>query len=75
MVKSKFMQSELKALKILIEEDKEETKHMNSQNTYGYKVNPLTGKLISEQPKRRVVKTIRLKKSKSLNNPIALGQE
>ena len=72
---STFMERELKELKLLIEEDKEEEKHIESQKTYGYQVNPLTGKLVSNQPKRRVVKTIRRKKSKSLNSPIALGKE
>lgn len=72
---STFMERELKELKLLIKEDKEEEKHMESQQTYGYQVNPLTGKLVSNQPKRRVVKTIRIKKSKSLNSPIALGKE
>ena len=75
MVKSTFMQRELEELRASIEEKKEATKHVNSQNTYGYHVDPTTGKLVNNQPKHRVVKTIRVKKSKSLNNPVTLGKE
>ena len=76
MVKSIFMQKELNELKKIIEEKGEKEKvHTNSQETYGYHVNPKTGKLVNSQPKRRVVKTKRIKKSKSLNNPITLGME
>tara|TARA_R110000824_G_C14856150_1_gene640647 strand:+ start:351 stop:581 length:231 start_codon:yes stop_codon:yes gene_type:complete len=73
--KSTFMQKELDELRSAIQERREEKLHTNSPEAYGYHVNPKTGKLISSQPRRRVVKTIRLKKSKSLNNPIPLGKE
>ena len=70
-----FMEYEKKILKGLIKPDKEEKKYKNSQKTYGYYVNPDTGKLVSEQPRRKVVKTIRIKKSKRLNSPVTLGKE
>lgn len=76
MAKTPFMDRELKELRRLIAEEKEEKIHRNSQEAYGYHVNPKTGKLVSSQPpRRRVVKVIRLKKSKSLNSPVVLGKE
>jgi len=70
-----FMEDEKKLLGSLIKPDKKEKIYKNSQKTYGYYVNPNTGKLVSKQPKRKVVKTIRIKKSKSLNSPVTLGKE
>ena len=72
MVKSKFMQSELEWLNDLIEQKKEEKK---VQKKYGYHVDVETGKIVYTKRKSKVVKTIRIKKSESLNRPLTLGKE
>jgi hypothetical protein len=72
MVKSKFMQAELEWLTELIDKKKEEKK---VEKKYGYHVDIKTGKIVYTKRKRKVVKTIRIKKSESLNRPLTLGKE
>jgi hypothetical protein len=72
MVKSKFMQAELEWLTEIIEKKKEEIK---VDKKYGYHVNIETGKIVYTKRKDKVVKTIRRKKSESLNRPLTLGKE
>jgi hypothetical protein len=76
MDKSTFMQVELNRLRQEIAEEKEDNKLLVAQQTYGYQVNPETGRLMSiREPKRRVVKKIRIKKSESFKKTPDIGEE
>ena len=76
MDKSTFMQVELNRLRREIAEEKEDNKLLEAQQTYGYQVNPETGRLMNiREPKRRVVKKIRIKKSESFKKTPDIGEE
>lgn len=76
MDKSTFMQAELNRLRREIAEEKEDNKLLEAQQTYGYQVNPETGRLMNiREPKRRVVKKIRIKKSESFKKTPDIGEE
>jgi len=70
------MQAELNRLRRGIAEEKEDNQLLEAQQTYGYQVNPETGRLMSiREPKRRVVKKIRIKKSESFKKTPDIGEE
>ena len=75
-IRTSFLRKELARLRREIAEDKEDDKLLKSQQKFGFQVNPETGKLIHiEEPKRRVVKKIRINKAKALKRPLTLGNE
>ena len=83
---SNLLHKELEWLDKEIAKEKVIEEKVESQQKTGYHVNPDTGKIVYVKPdrksikkiklpKRRVVKRIRIKKSKSLNSPATLGKE
>jgi len=76
MVSTEFLKEELARLNKEIAKDKEDKEALKSQQKYGYQVDPETGRLKNiEEPKRRVVKRIRINKAKALKRPLTLGKE
>ena len=77
-ISTAFLKKELNRLRREIAEEKEDNKLLEAQQTYGYQVNPETGKLMNireREPKRRVVKKIRIKKSESFKKTPDIGEE
>tara|TARA_Y100001951_G_scaffold16877_1_gene12011 strand:+ start:1283 stop:1519 length:237 start_codon:yes stop_codon:yes gene_type:complete len=75
-ISTAFLKKELNRLRREIAEEKEDNKLLEAQQTYGYQVNPETGRLMNiREPKRRVLKKIRIKKSESFKKTPDIGEE